>query len=379
MLQDIISSYPRGNARTLPNWTYVNNYLDARTEVWIKRFDLSSPTFTQGIELLKFLVLNIDLEYILTLSDVDKFSLILEALPDSFKTAYDPVYSGRIAKGLFTALNSKVPEYILNTSYDRPSRIYPFDQPWNDNWKELRGFKLLYHDANELVGDLLNWRIEFSSYIPSYIAYSIDATTLGFKYVKYVEYCRANGMEDPLASSFIHQFELRRLFEDFSRIWRMNFLLSILNSDDPEATAVTTAVPPFYFSIPMIKRAMKDVVMMKENLISGNIRPQDFFTSNWFGKEGNLFTLIETMNKTTMLPPGRQYLFLLTLQEMPYLSLMLQCHKLCTNADALNTQIRLKLGRLVRDAYRQQLQNNIPDSNAKAVYKEQMETLLSLT
>ena len=119
--------------------------------------------------------------------------------------------------------------------------------------------------------------------------------------------------------------------------------------------------------------------MMKENLISGNIRPQDFFTSNWFGKDGNLFTLIETMNKTTMLPPGRQYLFLLTLQEMPYLSLMLQCHKLCTNADALNTQIRLKLGRLVRDAYRQQLQNNIPDSNAKAVYKEQMETLLSLT
>jgi len=377
MLYDITKMLPRGNAKTIVSWKQVNDNIHSRVKNWKQRFDGTSPTFSQGVELLKFLVLNIDLEYILTIkSDIDRYTLVIAYLADARRAAYDPVYSGSVARKLFLEDQRGIPEFILNVTINDPAKDYPFDLPYSDSkWQQLRAMRLLHHDANELVSGLLNWKISFDGPPPSRVLIELDVTTLIFKYVKYVELCRTQGTE-PSVSTFIQEGELRHLFDDFHKIWQINLINLLLasTSEQEDATIIKSSfVPQFYCSISQVQRAAQDILIQRDLLQQGSIKVQDFLATPWL-RTGSVIDAIDHLDDRS-LPTTRQYKYLQLMKELPYLKMVAIASRLFDTASAQNRQVMKKIEFSLRNIKRENLASSILNSRARQVFERELNQL----
>ena len=379
MLNNIISMFPTGNAKILTNWRQVNEVILTRTNVWKQRFNPTAANFTPGVELIRYFLLNLDTQYILSIpSDADRYSLVIAYLADARRAAFDPVYSGIVPHNLFSYGN-RIDEIILNTSLSYPTRVYPFDRPFDQGWSDLRSITLLHHDANELLTGMLNWRITFDGNPPSYLLFQFDVTTLLFKYIKYVEWCNKTGLVAS-TTAFIKTYELVHFFEDFHRIWVVNLLSGMISASTEEESLnflLASTVPQFYISIPQLKRVVSDIEQVKQQLASANIRVQDFLAISWLPNGVSLSEYINQLEFQS-LPSVRQYKPLQLLKELPYLNLIFSISNHLSKTSSQYQQLNRWMTYEVRDMERNNITGTILNNKVNAIVTRSLDQFKSL-
>lgn len=378
ILDDIISFFPNGKATQLIHWIQMDNYFYYRASLWRdQRFLISPPQLHKGTELLKYILGQINLDIVLKMSDIDIFNTVAQPLADINRNAYDSVFMNTYSKHMFVKGNPTIPEFVLNTSYSHIDRTYPFNTAYNSVWKSLRGVRFLYHDANELVGDFLNWKIEYTSNLPNYTVFSMDVTTLAMKWIKYAAMVREN-KEQPNISTFLQTEEYSQFYDDFHRIWQLNLLQRILSSDHENNVLLDSQIPQYYGSISTLQRGGQELIHAKQLIQQGSMRPEDFMMIPWF-RQGTLSfqQMLSRHIRSNQVPPIRQYRVLELLYLFPYLSIVVQLCKLYPNTLELNN-LKLRVLPFLRDLQKQNLLASITSNSVRAIYTTKLSQFVQL-
>ena len=329
MLNRLISILPLGNQKYPLVYQRMIDAINVRLDIQKNKFLLGHPTQTLGVELLRFIMLNIDLEEILSYeSDIDKLTNIIDYVEGTYRGAFDPVHKGRIEKGLFTSRegSSLIPEFIMNVEPANKIIDYPFDQPF-EAWNGLRATRIIHHDSNELIDDLHTWWLKFRKLPSSYMLISVDVRTLIFKWVKYVEYCRSRDIE-PKDLEFLRNSELVHWHDDLFDIWILNMLNSILSPtmNDLPKDAVQYHIEPYIAREQLVNDGLNDMIRFVQASAQGTIRLQDMLVTKWINNK-SIFDMIAIQERFVMLPELRQYRWLDIIRWMPYLRLILNLNK----------------------------------------------------
>lgn len=369
MLDRILSVLPRGNQKNPVVYQRMIDTINFRLDIQKNKFLLGHPVQTSGIELIRFLMLNIDLEEILSYSsDIDRFTNIIDFVESTFRGAFDPVYKGRIERGLFTARDGgqNIPEFIMNTEYINKFDEYPFDKPYVE-WKKLRAVRIIHHDSLELVSDLHNWAIKFTKDIPSYMLFSIDIRTLVFKWVKYVEYCRYIDQE-PDDREFLKTSEIIHWHDDLFNIWLINIINQYLqlraDNEENNQPGFTAYIDPFIIRDEQVQYAFDDLGKFIDLAKDGAVRVQDILDTRWINNR-TVSEMIKEQQEQVALPEIRQYRWLDIIRWMPYLRMILLLNKFYPKVGL--TKMIVERGRDImnRDLKFQNLSNNLLTSEAK--------------
>ncbi len=378
MLDRLLSILPQGNPKNPLMYLRMIDSINVRLNLMKNKFLLGHGTQTAGVELLRFFILNIDLEEILAYeSDIDRFTNIIDFVENTYKGAFDPIYKGKIESGLFMQRTGpRVPEFMMNTEFDNKIADYPFDKPYQE-WNKLRAVRIIHHDSLELVNDLHTWWIKFTDMPPSYMLYSIDIRTLVFKWVKYVEYCRSSGIE-PDDMEFLKHSELVHWHDDLFNIWLFNCLnIVVTTHDEPEPEYAEVNVDPYIASATTIDKGFQGVNDFITLVKQGSVRLQDMLETKWINGM-TVMDRIAEQKRYVRLPELRQYRWLEIIRWLPYLKFVLNLNKWYPNVGVSKMISDRARDIMNRDLKFQNLENNLIMPEAKAKLKQDLEDLKKL-
>lgn len=325
MLERLMTAIPKGNQKFPLKYYRMLEVLEDRIAVAKNKFMVAPAVRTQGAELLRFMLLNCDLTTAKSFSnDLDRKMQWADSYRDSFRVAFDPVYSKSIIGGKFFANKlGGIPtlEIMLNSELDNSNSAYPFDMPW-ENWEGLRAIKLLYHNSRELPIEFISNQITFLQKKPTFAVISINTTTLLMKWYKYNLYCEKQGIEaDPL--DFIKEFELSGVYDDLLEVWLTNLLITVLEHPSADTAKITAelVVPSFITSTGIVDQgvgALKEILSLISNR---HVKLQDFLDTRWY-PERTIREHLNALEKDIKLPETRLYLWLDMLRVLPVLKML---------------------------------------------------------
>lgn len=316
MIEIIYNHVMQGNPRQVLYWQKLLYDLNTRVEYYrTSRFLLAPVVHSPLVNLLKYLILEIDIDYLLKQSsDLDRYSKYLSFETDHLKQAFDPVWKGSLSKNIFLSVKTgkQVPEVIINSSFNNPLLDLPIDKDWY-NWESISPIHILYHDSLEMVTSLHRFSIKFKVDHPSVLVASIDIDALVLKYIRYLIATDGEGDVD----HFIHVHVINNLYRDLTRNWLMNIMIKELEEYDGTYKYKTykKIITPLYVDVafnPAMNNFQKEYNLCK-NL---NIRFQDFLSTDWFVGY-SILDYIKTLMSEVTFPPHNQYAFAKMLKELP--------------------------------------------------------------
>ena len=334
MLDTLINCASSGTGRQILNWTRFVNITNLRTEIIRSRYIRSPFVYTNGTNLLIHIINGINLEEYKKLSDIDKY-LRLEKYASQIRNKFDPVYTQHSLKGHFVEYRD-VPEYILNCTSTSPLMNLPIDKDW-EYWQQLRPMMILWHDSNELNLELWRYKIPFPSIKPSYVFYSLDVPLLLIRYIKYCEYCDAQGVV-ATPEEYIHDHVVYFWFDDLLRIWYTHIIMDMVTFNwDPanyKSQDIITSVSPL---VPVYPEVRQIATFASKKALSVG----DVFATKWFG-HASLYNWIETLQRNVTLPPFNQYIALEFIANLPYYKFIVEVMQLINRRD-IETPARVML------------------------------------
>ena len=295
------------------------------------RYLLAHPINTPATMLFKYILLNLDLNAVRRLkTDVDRYTEYFKMTGTTFRSVIDPNFSNSIAGGKFidktTFIGSTLPaEIMLNCEFANPINELPFEEDW-PKWEHLRGIKIMYHDSLEIPEDFAKSTFQFRLSPPSHFVIAVNVPVLCFKYYKYIEDCKENKV-DPDVSYFLKQFEFANFFDDLIDIFIMNVLQRVFSrpTDSVDAIADSMLVPLRFCTTNMKRQGVEGIVEFVNLLKEGALKPQDFLATHWFGDKSIMGMVRENCYRLVSLPNTSRYLWLRTINDFPYLSMLIAC------------------------------------------------------
>lgn len=325
MLDRLISALPIGNRKFPLKYRRMLGILRDRMEFAKSRYLFAKPTKTPGIDLLRLLILGVDMEELDSCrSDVQRYTEIIKNYKLTKLHAFDPVANGTVRGGKFMIARGDVPpsEVFLNVDPSNPLLDLPFDKPW-DVWQELRGIRLLYHNSMELIDNAPRTIFEFKRDAPSFIVYSLDVSILVFKYYKYWKNCQTAKIE-PDIDEYLKRYELAKFFDDQYNLWILNLMLLVLANPNKSATDIVgeLSVPARLLMSNTLLQGVEGLVDFMNLIKSGAVKPQDFLVTRWF-PDTTILEHMAVLNKWCDLPTRHQYLWARALLWYPYLTVLI--------------------------------------------------------
>lgn len=339
MLQRILSVLPDGNRKfPLRYMRMVNSILD-RMCLAKNRYLLAHPIQTPGMELLRFLCLNLDVtaldEY---KTDADRYTEVIKFYKDTYRMSIDPVFSNTIAGGRWVDRRGGVgpAEIMLNCESADPLRDLPFDKDWSE-WQSMRAVRLLYHDSLELPEDFTKSMFLFKRQKPDYLIIAINVPILLFKYYKYIVACR-NEHLDVNVNHFLKDYEYSHFFEDSFDIWITNVMLRIVEDPDcPTDKIIADVTMPIRFcTTNMLQQGIDGIKEFVDLLRQGSLKPQDFLAIKWF-QDRSILDMITERDHWVQLPPTHRYMWLTCMNWYIYLYLVTSLIRLFQDGPVKNT------------------------------------------
>lgn len=317
MLNTILKSVGSGCPKVLPNWDKAVMTIALRTEIMKTRFLGTGFLYTNGMNMLKHILMTVVNQDMMNMSsDFTRYVERVDPFTASFRSMYDPVYNSRQSKNLFTT-DSKIPEFIMNVSMERPLTSLPMDRPWND-WKDLCPIRVIYHDSRELVSNIYRFSIDFQHDTPNYIVYSLDTNLLVMMYAKYLDYSKSIGLIGTV-EDFLQSHVIIKWFDDLRRIWLTNMLIDIVSERfNPEQYSSDEFVAPKA----MLKTIEADMHRFMNDVKHKAVSIGDFCRTKWFG-DYSLKYWLDELNTNIQLPSLRQYNWLEFITTLPYAELVL--------------------------------------------------------
>lgn len=340
MFKRILDVIPEGNRKIpLKYYRMMNTIMDHLT-LSKNRYLLAHPIQTQGMELLRYFILNLPIAELEACSnDAERYSSILKEFKQSYLMAYDSVICGSIDGGRWfknCKSSEDIPEIVLDISLDDPEHVYPFDKPWED-WQDIRSVRILYHDSLELPEDFAPSMWEFKKDIPSVAVIGIDVTTLCFKYYKYYQDCKGSQVS-PDPNEFLKQYEYQYFFEDMYEIFTLNLLLKIFSDSELTVKDVVSSVvtSPRIVAENMLTQGITGIYDFVELLKTNACKLQDFVGIKWF-LVGSILDKFEFLTKKCCVPDRQQYLWAEVSLNIPYFALLVAISKLYPDAPVAKT------------------------------------------
>lgn len=323
MLSRLRSVLPDGNRKfPLKYMRMVNTILD-RMYLAKNRYLLANPIRTPGMELLRFLILNFDIDAMDDYSsDADRYTELVRFYKDTYRSSFDPVFSNTIDGGKFMLpVGGKTPDEIfLNCECNNPLIDLPFDRPWSD-WQDLRSIELLYHNSLELPENFYRSMFEFKFDRPEFLLFSLNVTVLLFKYYKYAKDCK-NSHQEPDILYFLKEFEYSHFFEDLFDTWIFNLVTHVFENPDAEVDSIISGltVPMRFCTTNMLRMGIEGLQDYAKLVKQGAMKPQDFMVTKWF-REGSLNDRMDYLDRWVLIPQTHKYLWLRCMEWLPYLYL----------------------------------------------------------
>ena len=326
MLSRILAMLPEGNRKFPLRYMRMVNSIRDRMCLARNRYLLAHPIQTPGIELLRFLCLNLDIAALdKYTSDADRYTEVIKFFKDEYRASVDPNFSNTIAGGRWIDKRGGVgpSEIILSCESTNPLTDLPFDKDWNE-WRYLRAVRLLYHDSLELPEDFAKSMFLFKEQKPDYLVVSINVPILLFKYYKYTVACRKDNLQVNTAA-FLKDSEYTYFFDDLYDIWTLNILLRIFENPDSSADEIIKDVtmPIRFCTANMLRQGLDGIKEFVDLLRQGALKPQDFLAIHWFAGRSILDMLTENEH-WVQLPPTHRYLWLDSIHWMPWYILILE-------------------------------------------------------
>ena len=327
MLGRILSMIPEGNRRFPLRFKRMTSSISDRMWLARNRYLLAHPIHTPGMELLRFICLNLDMNALDDYrNDVDRYTEIIKYTGTSVRAVVDPMFTNNINGGRWIAKSpTQTPnEIILNCECANAIKELPFDRDWTA-WQSLRGVRLLYHDSLELPEDFASSMLQFKAQRPNYLMLTLNVPVLCFKYYKYYTDCKKDHIP-PDVDDFLKNFEYSAFFDDLLNIWILNFLLRIMSDPDRQTGDIIKDItmPIRFCTTNMLQQGIDGVKEFVELLRSGSMKPQDFLVTRWFGDMNLLDLINENCYRWVQLPQTYRYLWMKTLNQFPYFCLLME-------------------------------------------------------
>ena len=326
MLDRLMSLIPDGNRRFPLKYMRMITSIRDRMVLAKNRYLLAHPIRTPAIEMFRYILLNLNMDTLTSFnSDVDRYTEYLKTIGSYFRLTLDPNYSNSIAGGRFVdrQITMNTAEIYLNCEFADPIKELPFDEDWSE-WETLRGIRIMYHDSLEIPEDFSKSMLQFRLSPPTFMVIAINAPLLCFKYYKYIEDCKASGMQ-PDVIYFLKQFEFAYFFDDLIDIFIMNVLQRIFSHPDDsiDDIAQEMLVPVRFCTTNMKRQGVEGIVEFVNLLRNGSIKPGDFLATRWFGNQSIMEKFQDNCIRYTALPNTSRYLWLRTINDLPYLSMII--------------------------------------------------------
>lgn len=324
MLSIIRSAIPEGNRKyPLKYYRMMNSIMD-HMSLAKNRYTLAHPIQTQGMELLRYLILNIPMSELDGFSnDFERYTNVIKFYKSSYLASFDPVVTGNVMGGKWIRRTGSVDqcEIILNTDIANPLDVYPFDEPW-ESWQNLRAVRLLYHNSYEMPEDFSKSLFDFKTEIPSVTTISLDVATLVFKYYKYCKACYDQKIE-PLPNEFLKQYEYQHFFDDLYEIFVLNLLLLVYENPDMSVEDIASrhTIPARFCQDNILIQGIDGVKEYVALLQTNACKPQDFLDIRWF-LGGSIKDKMNLLDAYCIVPERQNYLWTDVLKWMPYLRLI---------------------------------------------------------
>lgn len=371
MLNTIRSMLVPSKGRQIPIWNKVLYDLNMRTEIYKQRFYQSPVVFSPCVNLLRYMLLNVDINYLITqLNDVDLYVYELMPKVELFRKAFDTMYTGREDIKCFVQDTGKpVPEFILNTHMTSPMMSLPFGKSW-EQWKYTHPVHILHHDADELISNLFLYTLTFKGQLPSRVIVSIDIAQYLMKFVKYAQYMTAN-KEEINVDKFIQHHIVSQWYDDLIRIWCMNIVSRVVSAEDEIELRLVgaTITDPVIVSAALpngIANINSEVIRLKQQ---GNTL-EEFMATKWInGKD--YFEIIDFFLNDIRLPDQRQYAYLQFMLEEPIVKTVISLAR-CRAYNGLIPRMRMLLMRKLENMERSNIVNNIRTNQLRLQVKKEI-------
>ena len=356
MIRTLLDVIPAGNRKYPIRYRRAINVMYSRLDYLRFRFLNTEMTNSPGLNLLKSLLLNVDMNDLDSYpNDIDRFIYVIQSYKQSRLNQFDPVYSGKFFSDYFTnrgRINGTT-EILLDVDTDKPLTTFPLDKDWSE-WQYLRGLRIISYDSLELPETITSSLITFNRDAPTIIIMTIDVPVLLFKYYKYWKNCKEAEIECDI-TDFLKRYEYANFFSDLLDAWFMNLMPYAFT-----AGGRGVQIREVISNLTVPTRVATDNVLIEvvgglneySRLYQQNsLKPQDMIDTPWFPSGQTIREKIDTYLKACRFPQQRNYRWCEALFWLPFIDIITSSLIVFPSSPVSN-QIAAKFRVLWRDRYR---------------------------
>ena len=328
MLKRILSMIPEGNRRFPLRYKRMLNSISDRMLLSKLRFYNAHSIPTPGIATLRFVCLNMNIaELDNCKSDMERYNSIINGYCVQMRTVLDPMFTNTLSSGKFIK-SSLTSEILMICEFTNPYNEFPFEKDWL-NWKSMRGVRMMYHDSLELPEEFVSSMIQFKVEKPKYLMVAINLPLLCLKYYKYICECRRT-KDTCDVNEFLKEYEYSYFFDDLVDIWILNLLQHVLSNPERATDDIIKDItmPVRFCTVNMMRQGIDGIKEFISILQSGSMKPQDFLVTKWFNDRSLIDLINENCYRWVALPAQSRYLWMKTLHQFPYFSLLVESVRL---------------------------------------------------
>jgi hypothetical protein len=327
---------------------------------------ITDPIPSKGIDIINSLIVRADIRHL------TKFNNDMERFVRIQKELSGPAYSEYIKKDIIRENAFCYNEFMSTTEYVLITSRYDILDPLplgSDSmitWGKIRPLSNLMMDTSEMRLDNTATRLRYEISPPIEAMFGINLTDLLMLYTKYKILNKNNKDITSNNYPFIYSYCILPILYDVSKRWFINIIEDIVLGKLIDKDYIFDKCKLIYgdrtfFARANIDKAIDEVTLLIDNVISGTMKPDQLVNSLLVGHGTSLLAEIQNMRDDHyVLNTNRQYYYLNFIQQYPILSLLVNIYKLqpgATRSEQLKKILEIEIGRLLNTKFWQSTSN----------------------
>lgn len=327
LLENFFNNAYKGNAFTTSRWERFLDSLAGRMVIRRDRFMKSEPMDSGIMRLIKALLYDVDVEYLLTFDDdMDIYFKGIMERRDLFHRIDTTIRGSLYQNVVYSEANSTpVKEMMVPAGYKSPVSMLPFDQPWEQMKHHPDApINILFTNTNALPKGMIGDAIKTND-PPNIVGVGVNLPLL---ILQWCSYTRSMGKEwVPEPSEFIHEHVVGQLTSQLVDFWILGILkklaISIYTYDDPK-TITEDVSNVSWVPDKNLEKGIQELQPLFLDLSAEVGRVEDFFVTPFFPGKRSLFDYISNVVTTLYVPEVGEYEPVAFLRDVPWLEFILQ-------------------------------------------------------
>lgn len=329
LLENFFKNTYKGNAVTTTRWERFLASLSGRMAIRRDRFMKSEPMDSGIMRLMKALLYDVDVEYLLTFDDdMDVYFKGIMERRDLLHRIDTTIRGSLYQNVVYSEANtSPVKEMMVPAGYKSPAMMLPFDQPWDRMKRHPDApVNILFTDTGSLPKNMIGDAIK-SDDPPTIAGIGVNLPLL---ILQWCAYTRSMGKEwVPEPSEFIHEHVVGQLSSQLVDFWILDLLKRMATSaytyEEP-STIADDFSSMGWIPDKNLEKGIQEIQPLFLDLSAGTGRVEDFFITPFFPGKRSLSDYISDAVTTLHVPRTGEYEPVAFLRDAPWLEFILQLY-----------------------------------------------------